>query len=144
MRIGLFNLLLLTVVALTWWRGRFDERAAAIICVVGTFMTIFLVEGMDTRFRSVDLSIFLVDLLVLSGFVALALRSDRFWPMWVAGLQLTATSVHLLKIVNPDLMRFVYGAALAFWSYPILLLIAAGTLRTRAVHNWRARLPDAA
>ncbi|GAA4023194.1 hypothetical protein GCM10022280_24870 [Sphingomonas swuensis] len=144
MRIGLFNLLLLAVVALTWWRGRFDERAAGLICVAGNLATMLVAQSMATRFQSFDLLAFLVDLCVLGAFVALALRSERFWPMWVAGLQLTATSVHLLKLVSPDLMRFVFGAALAFWSYPIILLIAVGTLRTQLVEGWRARLLDPA
>ena len=33
----------------------------------------------------------LVDLAVLAGFVTVALRSKRFWPLWVAGLQLTTS-----------------------------------------------------
>jgi hypothetical protein len=75
-----------------------------------------------------------------------ALRSARFWPLWVAGLQLTATSVHLLKLLHPDLMSFVVGAALAFWSYPILILIGIGAWRTAMVERWRneLRLRDAA
>ena len=43
----------------------------------------------------------LVDLAVLAAFVAVALRSDRFWPLWVAGLQLTTSVAHFLKAIDP-------------------------------------------
>jgi hypothetical protein len=75
---------------------------------------------------------------VLASFTFIALRSTRFWPMWVAGLQLVATSVHLLKLLSPALMGLVFGAALAFWSYPILLIIAVGAWRTHLIERWRA------
>ena len=46
------------------------------------------------RFHPVDYSgletsDLIVDTFVLVSFVLIALRSDRFWPLWVAGLQLT-------------------------------------------------------
>jgi hypothetical protein len=63
--------------------------------------------------------------------VWLALRSDRFWPLWVAGLQLTSSLGQILKIVQPDLLAMVYAASLASWSYVILLIIAVGTWRGR-------------
>ena len=71
----------------------------------------------------------LVDLAVLTGFVVVALRSKRFWPLWVAGLQLTTSIGHLLKGVDQELLPRAYGAALQFWSYPILLILAVGTYR---------------
>ena len=96
-------------------------------------------DSLAVRFSEFDTAAFLIDCFVFLSFVWIALRSDRFWPMWVAGLQLTATSVHLLKLLEPELMRFVFGAALAFWSYPILLLIGIGAWRTTLVERWRAQ-----
>ena len=78
----------------------------------------------------------LVDLGVLAGFVVVALRSERFWPLWVAGLQLTTSIGHLLKGVDQDLLPRAYGAALQFWSYPILVILAVGTYRShRRLHR---------
>jgi hypothetical protein len=139
MRIVLYYLLLATVVGLSVWRGREDERLAAGTCVLGSVLTILTKDDVAVRFSDFDTAAFLVDCLVLVSFVWIALRSSRFWPMWVAGLQLTATSVHLLKLLDPDLMRFVFGAALAFWSYPILLFIGIGAWCTTLVEQWRAQ-----
>src|SRR4029079_17175030 len=38
---------------------------------------------------------------------------------------------HILKGIDPDLLPRAYGAALQFWSYPILLILAVGTFRTQ-------------
>lgn len=139
MRILLYYALLLLVVALAFWRGRLDEKWAACTCVVGTVLTAATSYALGDRWGDFDLFLFVVDAAVFLSFLFIALRSERFWPMWVAGLQLTATSVHLLKLINPELMRFVFGAALAFWSYPILALIAVGAWRTTLVEHWRSQ-----
>lgn len=144
MRVTLYYLLLSSVLLLCLWRGRGEERAAAIICVAGTLLTVLAASPLATRFSGFETSQFLIDLGVLLAFLVVALRSTRFWPLWVTGLQLTATSVHLLMLFYQGLMSFVVAAALAFWSYPILILIAVGAWRTRLVEGWReARLPDA-
>jgi hypothetical protein len=44
-------------------------------------------------------------------------------------LQLTTILGHLLKAVDIGLFSRAYGAALMFWGYPILLILAMGTWR---------------
>jgi hypothetical protein len=43
----------------------------------------------------------------------------------------------MMMMISPALPGMVFGTALAFWSYPILLLIAVGAWRTRLVEGWR-------
>lgn len=138
MRVAFFYLLLLSLVALTLWRGRTDERLAAGVCVGGTVLTVVVGNKLAIHHSLFDFAAFLVDFAVLAAFVAIALRSTRFWPLWVAGLQLTTTFVHLLMVIAPALPGGVFGAALAFWSYPILLLIAIGAWRTPLIERWRS------
>lgn len=71
----------------------------------------------------------LIDIAVLAAFATIALHSNRFWPLWVTGLQLTTMIAHLLKLIDPDLLPVAYAAAARLWSYPILLVIAVGALR---------------
>ena len=110
-------------------RGRADERIAAGVCIVASVVSVIVLSPMAVRYASVETGELAVDLLVLSTFVAVALRSDRFWPLWIAGLQLTTTLAHILKAMSLDLLPFAYGAAERFWSYPILIVIAVGTWR---------------
>ena len=138
MRVVFFYLLLAGLVALAMWRGRADERLAAGVCVGGTLLTVLVGNNLSIHSSSFDLAAFLVDAAILLAFVTIALRSSRFWPMWVAGLQLTTTSVHVLMFFAPSLRGGIFAAALAFWSYPILLLSAVGAWRTPWVERWRA------
>jgi hypothetical protein len=122
--------ILLAVSAYAFARGRLDERLAAAICIVATFVTWLFNSPLEVRFSGVEVGVFAADLFALVGFTLVALRSDRFWPLWVAGLQLTTTLSHMLKAIQFDLMPQAYAAAARFWVYPIFLIIVIGTWRS--------------
>jgi hypothetical protein len=122
-------ILLLAVSAYAFARGRLDERLAATICIAATVLTHIVHSPWRERFSSVEVGVLLVDAFALVAFVAIALRTDRFWPLWVAGLQLTSTLAHFLKAIELDLMPHVYAAAARLWVYPIFLIIVIGTWR---------------
>lgn len=126
----IFGPLLLAVCIYAWLRGGTDERAVAATCLAGTIATVLVISPLRHRYAGVEEGLMLVDLAVLAGFITVALRSRRFWPLWVAGLQLTTSLGHILKGVDHDLLPKAYGAALQFWSYPILLILAIGTYRS--------------
>ena len=109
-------------------RGRSDERIAAATCILATFAT-NIVYSPRGSYAGVETGVLLVDLGALAAFIFLAVRSDRFWPLWVAGLQLATVGAHVVKAVELDLMPQAYAAAARFWVYPIFLIIAAGTFR---------------
>lgn len=131
----IFWTLLFATFAYALWRGRSDERIAATVCVLASIATRFAISPLTQRYTDIEIGLLIVDAGVLVAFVALALRSQRFWPLWVAGLQLTSSLSHLMKVIELDLLPRVYAAAAVFWSYPILLIIVIGTWRS---HN-RAR-----
>ena len=126
-----FRILLALVVLYALLRGSRDERHVALICLVGAVLTTLVLSPLAERFESVETPVMLVDLAVLAGFIAVALRSERFWPLWISGLQLTTIMGHVLKEVDLDLLPRAYGAALNFWAYPIVLILAIGTWRTQ-------------
>ena len=125
----LYWALLIAICGYAFWRGRSDERVVAAVCLVASVVTPFAVAPLQSRFSSVEFGVLAVDIVVLAFFVAVALRSARFWPLWISGLQLTTTMAHLMKAIELDLVRYAYGAAASFWSYPILLILAVGTWR---------------
>ena len=122
------------------WRGRSDERTVAAVCLLATLATQFVIPPPQERYAYLDLELVLIDLAVLLAFVAVALRSDRFWPLWISGLQLTISISHVLKAIDQDLLPKAYAAAAVLWSYPILFIIVAGTWRS---HRRRKRSPNA-
>jgi len=124
-----FRILLAVVAAYAFLRGSRDERIVGVILVVGVIATHFAWTPVSQRFAGLETHEMAVDVAVLAGFLWVALRSKRFWPLWIAGLQLTAVLGHLLKAVDVGLFSRAYGAALMFWGYPIVLILAVGTWR---------------
>jgi hypothetical protein len=132
----LFRILLALVAIYAFLRGSRDEREVGLICVLGALLTHLAWSPVRQRFAGLETGVMTVDLLVFAGFLWVALRSNRFWPLWVAGLQLTTLLGHVLKAADTGLFSRAYGAALMFWSYPILLILAVGTWRS---HRRRQR-----
>ena len=131
-----FRILLALVVLYAVTRGSRDERYVALICLFGAAVTTLVLSPLAERFQGVEMPVFAVDIAVFVGFLAVALRSERFWPLWVAGLQLTTLMGHALKGVDTTLLPRAYAASLNFWAYPIILILAVGTWR----HQRRQRM----
>lgn len=121
--------ILLIVSAYAFLRGRTDERVAVATCILATFATNIVYHPRGS-YVGVEVGVLLVDAATFAAFTFLALRSERFWPLWIAGLQLTTVVAHLLKAVQLDLMPQAYAAAARFWVYPIFLIIIIGTWRS--------------
>ncbi len=138
-----FVTLLLGIWLFALVRGRSDERIAASVCVLATLATRLVISPVAVRYSSLEVGLLVIDAAVLAAFVAIALRSHRFWPLWAAGLQLTNSLSHLMKAVDADLLPRAYAAAAVFWSYPILLVILIGTWRTHR-RRLKAREPSTA
>lgn len=138
MNIYLFFALLALVSGYAFLRGGREERFVAAVCIVASLASLAVFRPSHVSYLDFQPRIALIDLAALAAFVAIALQTRRFWPLWVSGLQLTTTIGHLLKLLDPHLLPVVYGAALASWSYVILLILAVGTWRAN-----RHREPEA-
>lgn len=79
----LYWTLLLFTCAVVLQRGRRDVRIAAAVALSGSVITLLTHWLVDVRYADVEGGDLLIDLAVLAAFIALALYSDRFWPLWV-------------------------------------------------------------
>lgn len=111
------------------WRGRRYERIAALVFVSATILSILGHSPLRGRYVALETSDLIVDSAVLVAVLAIALVSDRFWPLWAAGLQLVDSMSHVMKVLDAQLIPTVYGAAERFWSYPILIVLLIGAWR---------------
>jgi len=127
--VALFWVLLLVSCGYALWRGRKYERMAAAVFVIATILSIVGSSPVPLRYVGIATGDVVVDTGVLLALFAIALLSDRFWPLWAAGLQLVDSMSHLMKAIDADLLPKVYGAAERFWSYPILLILLIGAWR---------------
>jgi hypothetical protein len=126
---SLYIALLALSCSYAFYRGGRYERLVAAVCLLGTLATVVVNSPVNRMYVHVEGGALAVDLAVLAAFVAVALHSDRFWPLWVAGLQLTGSIAHFLKAIDPHLIPYAYGLAVRFWSYPILIILAVGSWR---------------
>lgn len=131
LRLIIFNALLVGSCGYAWFRGRADERVVAAVCITASLVTLAVISSFKTLYSNVEVGVLTVDIATLAAFTYVALRSERFWPLWVSGLQLTTSVAHLLKLVDPTLLPIAYSAAARMWSYPILIILAVGTWRSR-------------
>jgi hypothetical protein len=129
LRLVVFNLLLFGCLFYAWLRGGGPEKAAATILAVGSLVTPVFGSDFAVRFSSVEVGVLVVDIVVLAGLLLVALCAERLWPLWVVALHIVGMAAHGVRMVDPTIMRWAYGFAIAFWSYPMLLLVIVGTWR---------------
>jgi hypothetical protein len=135
----IYNLLLLTCVPYALLRGGAPERWCAGIALAATILSILALSRSAVIYQDAEIETLAVDLLALAAFFIVAVFADRFWPLVVAGLQADAVVIHVCKLVQPDILPLGYAVGLSIWSYPILILLAVGTVRHRrrlAVHGY--------
>jgi hypothetical protein len=127
-RLIIYRTLMYGICGYALFRGKADARIVAAVFLVGDLATLTL---RSSTYSSVETSILVVDILAFLAFTYAALISDRFWPLWVSGLQLTTSLGHAFKAIDANLLPLAYAAALRFWAYPILIILAVGTWRSR-------------
>lgn len=128
-RLSIYWTLLIVVVALAWWRGDREVRIAAFVCVLATIGSLHVLNPFPSGGLPFNAAVAIVDVLTFAAFTTIALRSERFWPLWIAGLQLTGTLSHVMRLIAPDLIQVAYDAAMKLWSYPLLLILGIAAWR---------------
>jgi hypothetical protein len=120
--LGLLAVAISCGMALRW--GGLDERLASLGFVLATLASKLSTVG---NYGSTETFLLVVDALLLVALLLLALRSDRFWPMWAAAFQLVAVTVHLASMTETGDYAWAYAVGLIFWSYPVLIALGMGT-----------------
>lgn len=119
-------------VALRW--GGMDEKIAAVGFIIAVIATNTVTDG---SYGHTETGVLVVDVAVFFGLLVLALRSDRFWPMWAAAFQLVGTMVHFASISQTGDFAWAYYVALIFWTFPVFIALMAGTwLEGRSRREW--------
>ena len=111
--------------------GGAPERIAGTACVVASLASIAVAQPLVVRYDHVERGILLVDAAMSLGFLAIALRSRRFWPLWATGLLGVQLLSHLIGLSNLHVLNLTYALINRSIGYFILPLIAVATLRHR-------------
>lgn len=141
---GLLQLALTaSLLAVSLRRGAAPERwcAAILLGAIGLaraeqllasgFVTLWGLTGFETR----AVAYLMIDMLTFVGLAAVAIGANRTYPLWMAGLQLTALLTHVASRAT-DIVEPLAFAALNLSTFYLMLFLLAGGL---AAHIRRER-----
>ncbi len=128
-----FLLLSLAVFAFAWLRGGHTERAGVAI-LLSAYLISYVVHGITLR--GFLLGDAMVDVAVLTGFVWLALRRDRWWTLLAAAFAGLTVVAHILMFATPDLQEAHIRADIASrWGLGVMMVLC---LAAGVVERWMA------
>lgn len=133
MNLFLFPMLLMGCCGYALVRGGEPERAAGALLITAFALGLPVHQLVDASgYRSTLFGTGSIDLALLVALTVLAWRSNRFWPIWIAGWQLAAVMAHVAKTLDPTMLSTGYAVQAQLWCYPMVLAVAAGTWRHRS------------
>lgn len=97
------------ILALRW--GEWPERAAFLVLLGAHLLDRYYhwaIGGLGAYSR-LDPGHLVIDLFMLAGLLAIALRADRQWTLWVAGAQVVALLAHPVRMLSGDLAAIAYA-----------------------------------
>lgn len=121
--IGMSFMLLVACLAL--WKGGLPERIAGPTMLVAATISSF---SADYRWIEPQYAIMTIDVTMLLFLVILALKADRWWPIWGAGLQLLGIVIHGAFAAQQLVVSRAYMFALNIIGYLVVGSLLVGTI----------------
>lgn len=119
---------MLSVFAAAFAWGAGPERACA-----SAFAYMFFVDfplrwifGPGRHYSTIDVGTLFIDITTAAMFVAIALRANRMYPLWLAALQLISLASHLIRGIDRLMLPLAYSVMNIAPSYLELIIIAGG------------------
>lgn len=134
----LFNSIVLASGIFAFLAGEKPERIGAALLIGATALTWAAFRIFGTFYSATEIGVFGVDCALLIGLSVLALRADRYWPIWAAGFQGVGVLTHLATLTGAAIVPLAYAHALNIWSYLVILSLVLGTasaLKRRRAQN---------
>jgi hypothetical protein len=111
--------------------GGRPERWGAGINLAGSMVTLLVGLLTPAIWQSAMAGLSLIDLLVALGFLALAIGTTRYWPIWAFGFSTAGVTAHLARAIQHSVPAMAYFRSEAVWAYPSLAALAIGTWNAR-------------
>lgn len=115
--------LLLLVALYAYKKGGRPERHVAFVLLGMLFAnsTHAAITGQWTDYEGIPWFRVILDFTGFALILAIALRADRWWPLWVGGVQLLAVLAHLLRALDASLPPLAY-AVMERWPFWIAIV----------------------
>lgn len=108
------------------WRGGWPERVAATGMVGAWFASAMLQSGLQRW--GVQTGVMVTDVLLLALLLAIALTSDRWWPMWATAFQAMGVAIHLAVMADAKIWGWSYFVGTAVFSYMVMVALFTGSM----------------
>lgn len=120
-------LLLIAFGSAVRWAG-WPERIAALLMLGSHALDRYYhwAIGGQGSYHQVDLGHLAIDLYLLAGFLAIALKADRQWTLWAAGAQIVALLSHPVRLVSGEVAELAYAVMIRAPSWLQIALLYAG------------------
>ncbi len=127
MRTTVFLILFGAACIYALYRGGAPERWVAVV-IIGMLVldpAVHLVTPLE--YAALDPGHFVIDLAGWLALLAIALRANRFWPLWVVSLQTIAMVSHATRLLDMTIHPKAYMIMQIASSYPLLIVLMMGT-----------------
>jgi TctA family transporter len=94
---------------------RLGGATAIVASVFGAYLSFLFGVVFGVRYSKVAFPIVLIDLIIFILMLGIALRSRKFWPMWVGAFTGVMLLSHLAPLM-PGMLPRIYYDATALWS----------------------------
>lgn len=124
----IYNIILLGCCLYAWALGERPEKAGAALFFSASMATwaVKAVFG-SSYYTGFMTPVFVVDNLLLLLLIVLALRVNRYWPLWAAGFHLANLITHIAVLTNAATAPMAYANAVVLWGYAVLFALVGGT-----------------
>lgn len=102
-------------------RGGKDEKTVAAVLILATYLSPLAVASLQ-RFHRVEMPLAMVDFGLGCVLLLVALRSDKFWPLWLVAMQGLTVLSHFAPFV-PHMIPWNYRNAVVVWSWPMQIML---------------------
>lgn len=122
-------IVLLVTAATAFWRGGWPERLSASAMIVAWVATGVLYNSI--LLRGTQAGPMLVDVMLMLALLFVALKSNRWWPMWACAFQALNVVLHFALLADEVLWRRASWIASSCFSYLAMLALLFGALGRR-------------
>ncbi len=123
----IYGALMWVVTVYAFRRGGWAEKLAATGIVINSYISPLVQSPDGMRFRQVEVSVALVDLALLFLLILIALRSRKFWPLWLTAFQGVTVLAHLAPYAHVS--PYVYWRAASLWSWVMWAVLGVGVYK---------------
>jgi len=123
--------------------GAAPERIVALLFLGATALMPFVLSAVHGRYGSVEVGALTVDAVMYVALLWVALRAERYWPIWMSAMQGVQLLGHGIGLLGFKMLNLSYAIIDHTICYPMLLLLAIGVrrhqirvARTGADNSW--------